>query len=133
MPLLLLRRGAGAFCLVGGSVAFAGRDLGQALHRARDAAQRRAEIGKVDEREQQAGDPEDVLMREQRQRPSTATISNCSFCDPCAIRSGNVCRRRNRFPTPSTAAIRKIAMTTIRTSVSPGAVMNPGRWWGAAG
>ena len=27
-------------------------------------------------------------------KPSTATISNCSFCDLCAIRSGKVCKCR---------------------------------------
>ena len=59
--------------------------------------------------------------------PSTATISNCSFCEPCAMRSGRVCSRRNSTPTPNTTAIRKIAMTTMNVSVSPGAVMKPGR------
>src|ERR1700760_2365306 len=37
------------------------------------------------------------------------------------------------MPTMSTAPIRKMPTATIRISVSPGAVMKPGRRWGAAG
>src|SRR5262249_62304602 len=40
-------------------------DTGHLLDRAGDPRQRRAEIGYVDECQDQAGDPEDVLVREQ--------------------------------------------------------------------
>src|SRR5215831_2806027 len=37
------------------------------------------------------------------------------------------------MPNPRTASARIMPMTTMSTSVSPGAVMNAGRWWDAAG
>src|SRR5215203_4639572 len=49
------------------------------------------------------------------------------------MRSGKVCKRRNSSPTARTAMTRNTPTTTIRTSVSPGAAMKDGRWWGAAG
>ena len=36
-------------------------------------------------------------------------------------------------PSTSTATIRKTPMIAIQTSVSPGAVMKGGKWWGANG
>ena len=41
-------------------------------------------------------------------RPSTATISNCSFCDLCAMRSGRLCSFQYSVPTQKTVAIRKM-------------------------
>ena len=45
------------------------------------------------------------------------------------MRSGSVCKRRNRMPNARTESDQNDAITTISTSVSPGAVMNTGRWW----
>src|SRR5689334_1398260 len=49
------------------------------------------------------------------------------------MRSGSVCNRRNKTPNATTLANKMKAVTTMRTSVSPGAVMKIGRWCGAAG
>src|SRR5215211_5921925 len=43
------------------------------------------------------------------------------------MRSGKVCNRKNRLPNPRTESTRIMVTATISTSVSPGAVMNPGR------
>jgi len=133
MPMLLMRGDRGGFRIFGGLRALAGRDTGHVLRRPGDSAQRRTKVGKVDDGEQQAGNPEDVLMREQRQEPEHCNDLELQFCDLCAIRSGSVCRRRNSSPTPSTARTRNTAITTIKISVSSGAVMNGGKWWGASG
>ena len=45
----------------------AGRDAGELLERPGHPAERGAEIGQVDHREQQARDPEEMDMREERQ------------------------------------------------------------------
>ena len=55
--------------------------------------------------------------------PSTATISNCSFCDLCAMRSGSVCNRRKSTPTTITDANSVRQATTKRGSEPSG----PGR------
>ena len=39
----------------------------------------------------------------------------------------------NKLPNSRTESTRMTLNTTMRTSVSPGAVMNDGRWWEAAG
>src|SRR5579871_6280957 len=49
------------------------------------------------------------------------------------MRSGRECRRKNRMPNPRIASSRATPITTMSTSVSPGAVMKTGRWWDAAG
>jgi hypothetical protein len=53
-------------------------------------------------------------------KPSTATISNCSLCDLCAIRSGKRVQVQIEIADPRTEPIRKMPTTTITTSVSPG-------------
>jgi len=82
MTLLLVRSGTSLFGFVGSFPAVAGRDAGHMLRRACDAAQRSAEIGKVHKREQQAGHPEDVLVREERQKPQHRDNLELQFLRP---------------------------------------------------
>ena len=67
-------------------------------------------------------------------RTSAATISNCSLCVLCAIRSGSVCRRRKRVPTASTATTRERPSPSSGRRCEPGSAMKAGRCvWPAAG
>lgn len=63
--------------------------------------------------------------------PNTQTISSCTLL--CAKRSGKACSRKYRMPTIRTKRTRKTPMTTMSRSVSPGRVINHGRWAEAAG
>ncbi len=74
---------------------------------ARHPAEEAGEIRQIDQREQ-AGPPPRTACTwvNSASNPSTATISNCSFCDLCARRSGKVCNRRKNEPdTPGPRAI----------------------------
>jgi hypothetical protein len=49
------------------------------------------------------------------------------------MRSGSECKRKNTIPNMSTEPARIMAVMTMRMSVSPGGVMNDGRWCEASG
>ena len=103
------------------------------LERPRHPAERIPEIGKVDQGEQQAGDPEHMHVCEEGQQGPGRRRSRTAACLTCARSARAGCAaagtearppgRRRRGPLPSPPSGRRS---------QPGAVMNGGRWWGAA-
>ena len=106
---------------------------GHPLDRACDAAKEAAKIGNVDERKQQSCDPENMHVREESKQAQDCDDLELDFWPLCATRSGSVCKRKNKMPNPTTDTARITAVTTMSTSVSPGAVMNTGKWCRSSG